>query len=218
MGRTWPAYLHYPKGNQFSFPTNIPTKSLYFFCLIPVTCYWLASRFHSTRDYKYNIDSRTVATDKLEMSLEEVIFVHARYCPEILWRDWGRRSVVTASRPRLDSDLDITATLTCPINVSWQGRICVSPYVGRAEHIRRVGQITGGKHEMVDEGQNSRLIENRELDLWIILKCNKIFSGWQTCQVFEWRVNRSFKEQLCLHHQGNVKGRFYCYPFFPGSL
>lgn len=73
-------------------------------CLFPVTCHWRASQFHSTWDYKYSIDGRIVAKDKLKMILEEVIFVHARYCPEILWRDWGRRSVVTASWPRLDSD------------------------------------------------------------------------------------------------------------------
>jgi len=38
-----------------------------------------------------------VAKDKLEMILEEAIFVHARYCPELLWRDWERRNDVTAS-------------------------------------------------------------------------------------------------------------------------
>jgi hypothetical protein len=69
--------------------TFLPNPSIFclFVCMFPVTCYWLTSQFHSTRDYKYNIDGRTVATDKLEMCLEEMTFVHARYCPEIIWRD-----------------------------------------------------------------------------------------------------------------------------------
>jgi hypothetical protein len=223
MGRTWPAYSHYTKRQSVQL-SNKHSYQIYLFIYFPVTCYWHASHFHSIWDYKYSSDGRIVTKDKLEIILEAVIFVHARYCPELLWRDWGKRNVVTVSWPRLDSDfaiiqaLDITATLTCPITVSWQGSCCVSSYGGRKEHIRRVGQITGEKHKMVDERHNSRLIENRELDLWIILKCNKIFSGWLTRQVFEWQVNRNFKERLCFRHQGNVKGQFCWYPFSPGSL
>ena len=192
MGRTWPAYLHYPKRQSVQLSNKNSYKiPLFCFVLFPVTCYRRASQFHSIWDYKYNIDGRIVTKDKLEVILEEVILVHARYCPELLWRDWGRLNVVTASWPRLDWDFaitqafNITATLTCPISVSWQGSSCVSSYGGRTEHARRVGQITGGKYEMVDERQNSWLIESRELDLRIILKCNKIFSGCQTRQVFE---------------------------------
>jgi len=38
-------------------------------------------------NYKYSIDGRVVVKDKLEMILEEALFLHARYCPELLWRD-----------------------------------------------------------------------------------------------------------------------------------
>ena len=109
MGRTWPAYLHYPKrqsvqlSNKHSYKIPLFCFVLFCFVLFPVTCYRRASQFHSIWDYKYNIDGRIVTKDKLEVILEEVILVHARYCPELLWRDWERQcrySVLAETRLR----------------------------------------------------------------------------------------------------------------------